>query len=204
MTKLDLKKEHHELFFPPRDHFVEVRVPRLSFVKIDGRGDPNTTTDYRTAVEWLYSVSYSMKFYAKNGLARDYVVPPLEALWWSEDPGAFVRREKNRWQWTVMIMVPDFITPNMFDEAISKTLKKRSDRPSTLRFEDIVEGRSLQMLHVGSYDDEAPVLKRLHEDAMPRLGVTFHGPHHEIYLNDPRRVAPARLRTILRQPIRNI
>jgi len=204
VTKLDLKKAHHELFFPPRDRFAEVRVPRLFFVKVDGRGDPNTATDYITAVEWLYGVSYSMKFFAKNELARDYVVPPLEALWWSEDPAAFVRREKDCWQWTVMIMVPDFITLNIFDEAVSKTLKKRGDRPSSLRLEDLVEGRSLQILHVGSYDDEAPVLKRLHEDIMPRKGVTFHGPHHEIYLNDPRRVAPARLRTILRQPISDI
>lgn len=204
MDKLDLKKQLRDLFNPPKHDFVEIIVPTLSFVKIDGAGDPNTAPASRTAVEWLYGVSYAMKFAAKDGLARDYVVPPLEALWWSDDPGSFVRREKDRWQWTVMIMAPGFVTPAMFEDAVAKTLAKRDDRPASLRFEPYAEGRSLQILHIGSYDDEGPVLKRLREAVMPGRGVTFDGPHHEVYLSDPRKTDAARLRTILRQPVRAV
>lgn len=203
MIKLDLKKEYRELFSPPKHRFVEVTPPKMSFVKVDGAGDPNTAAAYKTAVEWLYGVSYAMKFAAKDVLARDYVVPPLEGLWWSDDPGTFIRREKDRWQWTMMIMTPAFATASMFEDAVAKTLAKRGDRPSSLRFEFYAEGRSLQIMHVGSYDDEGPVLKRLHDDVMPELGVTFDGPHHEVYLSDPRKTEPAKLKTILRQPIRN-
>lgn len=204
MAKLDLKKEFRELFAPPNRAFVEVSVPAMRFVQVDGAGDPNTAAAYRTAVEWLYGVSYAMKFAAKEVLARDYVVPPLEALWSSDDPGTFVRREKDRWHWTVMITAPDFVTGAMFEDAVAKTLNKRNDRPPSLRFEPYVEGRSLQTLHIGSYDDEGPILKRLHEEVMPALGVTFDGPHHEIYLGDPRKTDPGKLKTILRQPVRNI
>ncbi|MEN3749856.1 GyrI-like domain-containing protein [Sphingomonas sp. HF-S3] len=202
MDKLDLKKQLRALFAPSSRDFSDIDVPILTFVKVDGAGDPNTAPAYRTAIEWLYGVSYAMKFAAKARLGRDYVVPPLEALWWSDDPGSFVRREKDRWRWTVMIMAPDFVTPAMFEDAAAKTSRKRADRPSTLRFEPLAEGRALQILHIGSYDDEGPTLSRLHEEVMPALGVTFSGPHHEIYLSDPRRTDPARLRTILRQPVR--
>jgi hypothetical protein len=202
MNKLDLKKQLRALFAPSSRDFSDIDVPILTFVKVDGAGDPNTAPAYRTAIEWLYGVSYAMKIAAKARLGRDYVVPPLEALWWSEDPGSFVRREKDRWRWTVMIMAPDFVTPAMFEDAAAKTSRKRADRPSTLRFEPLAEGRALQILHIGSYDDEGPTLSRLHEEVMPALRVTFSGPHHEIYLSDPRRTDPARLRTILRQPVR--
>ena len=203
MTKLDLKKEYRELFNPSKHKFVEVKPTTMRFVKVDGAGDPNIAAAYKTAVEWLYGVSYAMKFAAKDVLARDYVVPPLEVLWWSDDPGTFIRREKDRWQWTMMIMTPDFVTDSMFEDAVVKTLAKRSDRPSSLRFEPYAEGRSLQIMHIGSYDDEGPVLKRLHNDVMPELGVTFDGPHHEVYLSDPRKTEPNKLKTILRQPIRS-
>jgi len=202
MTKLDLKKTYRALFNPPKDSFAEIVVPKMAFVKADGVGDPNTADEYKRAVEWLYGVSYAMKFAAKDRLGRDYVVPPLEALWWADDPGAFVRREKDRWRWTVMIMAPDFIGEADFDEGVAKTAAKRGQRPTSLRFECYDEGRSLQILHIGSYDDEGPTLKRLHEEAMPSLGATFNGPHHEIYLSDPRKTEPAKLKTILRQPIR--
>ena len=204
MEKIDLKRRYRELFHPPTKAFVDLVVPTMTFVKVDGAGDPNTAAAYRTAVEWLYGVSYAMKFAAKNDLGRDYVVPPLEGLWWSDDPGAFVRREKDQWRWTVMIMAPDFVTADLFEAAVARTLAKRSDRPSSLRFEPYPEGRSLQILHIGSYDDEGPVLARLHDDVMPRQGLTFAGPHHEIYLSDPRRTVPTRLKTVLRQPIRPV
>jgi hypothetical protein len=201
MPTFDVKTTLRALFDPPKGRFVEVDVPEMTFVKVDGAGDPNTTVAYRTAVEWLYGVSFAMKFGSKAHLDRDYVVPPLEALWWSDDPGSFVRREKERWQWTVMILVPDFVTRDLFDLALAKMTAKRSDRPATLRFEPYAEGWSLQTMHVGSYDHEAPTLHHLHDEVMPALGVDFNGPHHEIYLSDPRRTAAAKLRTILRQPV---
>lgn len=202
MEKIDFKTQFKALYAPSAKDFVEVDVPAMTFVKIDGAGDPNAAPAYRTAVEWLYGVSYAMKFAAKAALARDYVVPPLEALWGADDPESFVRREKHLWRWTVMIMVPDFVSRDIYDAAVKKTEAKSGPPPASLRLEPHDEGRCLQILHVGNYDDEGPTLARLHHEIMPALGVTFNGPHHEIYLSDPRKVAPAKLKTILRQPIR--
>lgn len=204
MTKMDFKKEMKPLFTAPTGDFVEVHPPCLRFVKGDGAGDPNQSPAYRRAVEWLFSVSYAMKFASKRTLDRDYVVPPLQGLWDGDDPGSFVRREKDRWHWTMMVMAPDFLERRLFDDAVEKTTGKLGQPPESLRFEDYDEGRSLQILHVGAYDDEGPVLARLHDEVMPNMGVTFNGPHHEIYLGDPRRTEASRLKTILRQPIRPI
>src|SRR5690606_24193341 len=111
---------------------------------------------------------------------------------------------KGEWKWTMMIMVPDFVDRDLFEQAVAKAAKKLGGVPETLRLETCVEGRCLQTLHIGSYDDEAPVLARLHDELMSAQGLTFNGPHHEIYLSDPRRVAPEKLRTILRQPVRPV
>jgi len=201
MSTEDLKKTLKTLYNPPSADFVELVVPPRTFVKVDGEGDPNTAVEYKTAVEWLYPVSYAMKF-ASKALDRDYVVPPLEALWWADDPKSFVTRDKAAWKWTVMLPVPDFVSTSMFDTAVAKTMTKRTDKPATLRFEPFDEGRCLQIMHIGSYDDEGPTLARLHDEIMPTRGLTFNGAHHEIYLSDPRKTEPARLKTILRQPVR--
>lgn len=201
MDKIDLKKRFKDLYRASPCAFCEIHVPPRTFVKVDGAGDPNAAAAYRDAVAWLYGVSYAMKFAAK-ALGQDYVVPPLEALWWADDPGSFVRREKDDWRWTVMIPAPDFVTGSQFDAAVAKIQGKLGARPDSLRFESHAEGRSLQILHVGRYDDEGPTLERLHHEVMPGLSVTFNGPHHEIYLSDPRKVEAAKLPTILRQPIR--
>lgn len=179
-----------------------VDVPAMDFVMVDGAGDPNTAPAYRTALEWLYSTSYALKFAARAELGRDYVVPPLEGLWWADDPADFTARRKHAWRWTMMIMAPDFITPDMFDKAAAKAARKLGGAPPGLRYERYAEGRSLQVLHVGSYDDEGPVLAQMHDVEMPARGLAFNGHHHEIYLSDARRTAPDRLRTILRQPVR--
>lgn len=201
MEKIDFKTTLKGLYAPPAGKFVPVDVPRMRFVKVDGQGDPNTAPAYRAAIEWLYSVSYALKFAAK-ARGADYTVPPLEGLWWADDPSAFTKREKDLWRWTMMIMVPDFTTGDMFAAALAKAGAKLGTPPATLRLEDYHEGPSLQTLHRGSYDDEAPVLAHLHDEVMPARGLTFNGPHHEIYLSDPRRTEPARLRTVLRQPVR--
>lgn len=202
MDKVDFKKTLGRLYNAPSDEFAAVDVPPMQFVKVDGEGDPNTASAYRTAVEWLYGVSYAMKFAARSALGRDYVVPPLEGLWSADDPRSFVSRDKDRWRWTMMILVPEFVTHAMFEEAVAKTGRKSGTPPETLRLEDYHEGPSLQILHIGSYDDEGPVLARLHDVVMPGENMDFNGPHHEIYLGDPRRTEPSKLRTILRQPVK--
>ncbi|MGD9885667.1 MAG: GyrI-like domain-containing protein [Reyranella sp.] len=202
MAKIDFKKKLKPLYSPPAGEFVPVEVPLMQFAKVDGEGDPNTAPAYRSAVEWLYGVSYAMKFAAKAALGKDYVVPPLEGLWWADDPASFVTREKNQWRWTMMIMAPEFVARDAFENAAAKTGRKLGRPPKSLRLEPYGEGLSLQTLHVGSYDGEGPVLARLHGEVMPSKGVTFNGPHHEIYLSDPRKTEAARLRTILRQPVK--
>lgn len=129
-------------------------------------------------------------------------MPPLEGLWWARDIDSFVRRDKVAWSWTMMISAPDWITGAMFDAALAKASAKLGAAPESLRLENYHEGLSAQTIHVGSYDDEGPVLKRLHEEFLPQNGLVETGHHHEIYLSDPRRVAPEKLRTILRQPVR--
>lgn len=178
-------------------------VPAMRFVMVDGSGNPNTATAYQTAIQWLYSTSFALKFVAK-ALDHDYVVPPLEGLWWADDPADFTARRKDNWRWTMMIMAPDLITLDMFADAVAKSASKLGDPPNSLRLEQYEEGRCLQVLHVGSYDDEGPILARLHDVEMPERGLTFNGHHHEVYLSDPRRAAPSRLKTILRQPVRSL
>ncbi len=204
MQKIDFKRTLKDCYGPARGRFVEVDVPPLQFVMIDGSGDPNTAAAYTQALSWLYPVSYGAKFAAKQHLGRDYVVPPLEGLWWADDPRDFVVRNKENWHWTMMIMLPDFVTPDLYDTAVAKARKKLGAPPATLRRAALNEGTCLQTLHIGSYDDEGPTLARLHDQEMPDRAVTFNGPHHEIYLGDPRRTAPERLKTILRQPVRPV
>lgn len=203
MEKIDFKTGLPNLYKPPADRFVSVDVPAMQFVKVDGQGDPNRAPAYKQAIEWLYSVSYAMKFAAKVAKGKDYVVPPLEGLWWADDPADFVARRKDRWWWTMMIMAPEFIDMVLFEAAIDKSKKKLGTPPDSLRLERLEEGAALQILHVGSYDDEGPTLAQLHDKEMPARNLIFAGPHHEIYLSDARKTEPAKLRTILRQPVKS-
>ena len=200
MTKIDFRKtlRHYQA-----SRTIElVNIPAMTFVMVDGSGNPNTAQAYQTAIQWLFSTAFALKFAAK-ALGHDYVVPPLEGLWWADDPADFVSRRKDTWHWTMMIMAPDFITQAMFEDAVVKTAAKLGRAPGSLRLAPLHEGPSLQVLHIGSYDDEGPVLARLHDTEMPARGLTFNGHHHEIYLSDARRTAPEKLKTILRQPVRN-
>jgi hypothetical protein len=203
MDKIDFKKKLSTLYSAPTGNFATIDVPVMQFVKIDGMGDPNCDPAYKRAIEWLYSVSYAIKFAAKTKLQKDYVVPPLEGLWWADNPDDFVGRRKDRWRWTMMIMVPDFVERPMYEAALAKSRGKLGEPPPSLRFEPLDEGRCLQTLHIGSYDDEGPTLAKLHNETMPAKGVTFAGPHHEIYLSDARKTSPEKLRTILRQPVKS-
>jgi hypothetical protein len=202
MTKIDFKKTLKHLYHPPRDEFQRVEVPEMQFLMVDGHGDPNTAPAYQQAVEALYAVAYKLKFLSKEN-AQDYVVPPLEGLWWAEDMEVFTTsRNKNQWDWTMMIMTPDWISPAHYRTALD-LVREKKDLPALdlIRLESYREGLSAQILHIGSYDQEGPTLKRLHNEWLPAQGLAPAGKHHEIYLSDPRRVAPEKLKTILRQPV---
>jgi hypothetical protein len=203
MPKTDFKRELKHLYNPPKT-FTLVDVLPMSFLMIDGHGDPNTARAYVDAVEALYAVAYKVKFASKKELDQDYVVPPLEGLWWAKDMDTFtVRRDKSTWDWTMMIMQPEWITQDMVEQAIRQVTKSK-DLPALpkLRMETYREGLSVQILHIGSYDDEGPTLARLHHEYLPQNGLIEAGKHHEIYLSDPRRTAPEKLKTVLRQPVR--
>jgi hypothetical protein len=205
MNKLDFKKDLAPLYAPKNTDWELIEIPAMNFLMVDGKGDPNTATEYRDAVAALYGVSYALKFMSKQRLEKDYGVAPLEGLWWAEDPAAFENARKSEYQWTMMIMQPEWITETMASEAVAATAaKKELPALSKIRFERYDEGRSLQLLHVGSYDDEAPKLKYLHAELMPLHKLTFNGHHHEIYLSDPRKTASSKLKTIVRQPVKRV
>jgi len=219
MTKIDFKKEFKSLYSPSRIEFQVIEVPPMQYLMIDGKGDPNTAKEYQDAIEALYALAYKLKFMSKKALERDYVVPPLEGLWDSpemvfsltgvDDEDVWVEKFKasNRdsWQWTMMIMQPEWITSEMFEETHEQV--RQGKNPVSLdrmRFERYEEGLCVQILHVGPYAEEAPVLANLHTKYLPENGYTEAGKHHEIYLSDPRKTAPEKLKTVLRQPVRVI
>lgn len=199
--KVDFKKTMKPYWQPPVGRFVVVDVPELGFAMIDGTGDPNTAPDYSAAISWLYTLSYTLKFMSKAE-GRDYGVAPLEGLWWSDDIVDFLEGRKDRWSWTAMIMQPDWITPSEFEDARKKAEAKLGAAPLSLRLERFKEGLSVQTMYVGPYSDEGPTIRELHETFLPANGLLETGKHHEIYLSDPRRVAPQKLKTIIRQPVR--
>ncbi len=203
MDKYDIKKAHRELYTGGAD-FRFVDVPELQYLAVDGSGDPNTSPEYAAAVEALYSTAYPLKFMSKKTLDRDFTVAPLEGLWRADDPAAFTRRDKASWSWTMLIAQPDWILPEHVDAAVDAANKKGAASAHRVRMRRLTEGRCVQVLHIGSYDDEGPTLERLHREFMPEHGLTFNGDHHEIYLSDPRRTAPEKLKTILRQPVRAV
>ncbi|MEV4689268.1 GyrI-like domain-containing protein [Microbacterium sp. LWH3-1.2] len=202
MNKLDLKKSIGA-YAAPRGSFEIVEVPPMRYLMIDGHGDPNTSQAYGHAVAAVFSVAYKLKFLSKGELGRDYVVMPLEGLWWSDDMSAFTsERDKSRWSWTMMSLVPEWLDARHFERARDAAAAKGGPPAlDRLRLAELAEGRCVQTLHVGSYDDEAPVLAEMHERFIPEAGLRMRGLHHEIYLADPRRSAPEKLRTILRQPV---
>ncbi len=204
-AKIDLKKELRELYTAPKDRFVLVRVPKLRYLAVSGAGDPNTAPAYAQAVEALFSVAYTLKFFSKRELGQDYVVPPLEGLWWADDWEAFVRRDFGAWRWTMLVLTPPWITAEQAQAAMAEAGRKRSLAAlPKLEVEEIEEGPCLQILHIGPYVDEGPTLRRLHREHLPQAGLEPTGLHHEIYLSDPRKTEPRKLRTILRQPVREV
>ncbi len=200
--KTDLRKEL-DSYRARHGEFRLIEIPPRRYVMVDGHGDPNSAAEYTEALEVLYPVAYALKFASKDGLGRDYVVPPLEALWWAQDMAAFPRRDKAAWSWTLMLVTPDWLTPDDVAAARAAVAARKPGLPvERVRDEVLDEGLCVQTLHVGSFDDEGPVLADLHDRFVPEHGLVLTGRHHEIYLSDPRRTAPPELRTILRQPVR--
>ncbi len=203
--KIDLKKQI-PTYAAPRGRFEIVTVPPMRYLAIDGAGDPNISRAYADALATLYPVAYALKFLSKSELDRDYVVMPLEGLWWSDDMATFTAaHDKNRWLWTAMILVPDWLDDPRVDVAVER-VRAKGGAPAieALRVEALDEGLCVQTLHVGPYDAEGPVLESMHDDFIPANGLRMTGRHHEIYFGDPRRTAPEKLRTILRQPVERV
>jgi len=199
-TKIDFKKEFKELYAPSSKEFSIVKVPKMNFLSIDGKGDPNTSKEYKEAIEALFPVAFKLKFTAKKELKQDYAVMPLEGLWWAEDMSKFSAKDKNAWLWKSLIMQPSFITQKMFQKAVDE-VKTKKDLPglAKIKFETLEEGLSAQILYIGSYSEEKTTIEKLHA-FIKEQGGSLHMKHHEIYLSDPRKTAPEKLKTIIRQP----
>jgi hypothetical protein len=216
MMKIDFKKEFKHLYQSTTKEFQVLEVPPMQFLMLDGRGDPNTAQEYQDAIEALYAVAYKIKFTSKKTLGKDYVVPPLEGLWGSPEMifsltgirderewiDTFQTSDRDSWHWTMMILQPEWITPEIFSQASEEVRKgKNPTSLDKLRLESYDEGLSVQILHIGPYANEGPILAKMHTKFLPENGYTEAGKHHEIYLSDPRKTAPEKLKTILRQPI---
>jgi hypothetical protein len=199
-TKVDFKRELRELYAAgPEPTLVD--VPALNYLMIDGHGDPNTAVQYRDAVEALYAISYAAKFIVKSASdGLDYGVLPLEGLWWTTDMSTFSTEDKSAWDWTMMIMQPDVVTAEVLDQALAKTAIKELAGQERARLERFTEGSSAQVMHLGPYAAEQPTIERLHT-FIAEQGRQLRGKHHEIYLSDPRRTAPEKMKTIIRQPV---
>ena len=205
MDKYDVKVVHKALYAPSAREFAIVEVPPMRYLAVDGHGDPNTSPLYAEAIEALYGVAYTLKFASKKELGRDFVVAPLEGLWRAEDLNAFVTGDKESWDWTLMINQPDWIDDDDVASAITTARAKNPvDSLDRLRMLTLAEGTSVQILHIGPYADEGPTLHKLHHEYLPANGLDFNGDHHEIYLNDARRTDPAKLKTVLRQPVKPV
>jgi hypothetical protein len=201
MKKIDVKKDLKRLYLPSAKEVVQVEVPAMNFLMIDGQGDPNTSPSYQAAVEALFSVAYAIKFKVKKTLAIDYGVLPLEGLWWADDMSAFSVGDKSGWKWTMMIMQPEFVSTALVRDTIAE-VKKKKELPALvqLRFAPFREGKAAQVLHVGPFSAEGPTVARVHAfiDAVGKRS----GKHHEIYLSDIRKADPAKWKTVIRQPLR--
>ena len=206
MSPLDLVKTLHPLYKPPAGRCVIVEVPELAFLMVDGTGDPNSSQEFENAIQALYSAAYTLKFtFKKTDPEREFKVAPLEGLWWTDDLAPSMddlQRDREAWHWTLMIPVPDSVTADDVRRALEQAARKR-ELPSAplLRLERFEEGLAAQTLYVGPYSEEAPTIERLHA-FVTEQGYELRGRHHEIYLGDPRRAAPEKLKTIVRHPVR--
>ena len=206
---IDYKKTQKDFYFPKTAPSV-IEVPEMVFIMVDGEGDPNTSESYQTALEILYGLSYSIKM-SKKGAASpsgyfEYVVPPLEGLWWFKDGGETDVSKKNEYCWTSMIRQPEFVNAEVFEAAKTALSKKKPGLAlERARLELFTEGLCAQVMHIGAYDDEPATIAGLYkfvEDSGYLVDLSETRRHHEIYLGDPRKIAPEKRKTVIRYPIK--
>lgn len=200
--KIDLKKQFKQLYGPSAREAMMVEVPEMNFLMIGGVGDPNKSQEFQEAIDALYSISYTLKFMLKKGKeALDFVVMPLEGFWWTDDMTQFSMDNKDIWKWTLMIAQPEQVTEELFEKALDQARKKK-DSPALakVRLQSFHEGLAAQIMHIGPYSAEGPTVEKLH-GFIREKGYKLRGKHHEIYLSDPRRSTPERMKTVLRQPV---
>ena len=202
MVKIDFKKEYKELYKQSSKKVSFVEVPKLNYLAIDGEGDPNTSQEYKDSIEALMTVSYKTKFIMKKEHKKDYVVMPLEGLWWEDGVNKVSIEDKSKWKWTSILMQPNFVKEEHIGQAKEEVAKKKN-LPSLdkIKFIELDEGLSAQILHIGPYSEEGPTVEKLH-NAIEENSYEFNGIHHEIYLSDVRRAKPEKLKTIIRQPVK--
>ena len=205
----DFKKEYKE-FYMPADRPSIVTVPPMNYIAVRGEGDPNAEDGaYKQAIGLLYGIAFTIKM-SKKGDHRiegffDYVVPPLEGFWWQDGVKWIDYARKDRFQWISVIRLPDFVTKKDFDRAVAEATRKKKTDFSRAEFLTCDEGLCVQCLHIGSYDDEPATVEQMHrymEELGYALDITEQRLHHEIYLSDVRKVAPEKLKTVIRHPIR--
>ena len=199
---IDDKREFRRLYAPGREPEL-VEVPRMPFLMVDGTGDPNSAPAFQAAVEALYAASYGLKFTIKRGATgADHVVMPLEGVWSVPGQTGYPDRDADGWRWTLMIRQPDEVTVTMAADAIhDAAVRKPLPAATRLRLEAFEEGPAAQIMHIGPFNEERPTIERLMA-FIESQGLEPTGRHHEIYLSDPSRTAPERLRTILRHAVR--
>jgi hypothetical protein len=199
LDKVDFKKELKELYNPSAKEISVIDVPAMNFLLVDGEGAP-TSPQYGEAIEALYASAYTLKFMVKKSIAIDYAVMPLESLWWMDDMTKFSVDRKDEWKWTAMIMQPKYVTAEDFKVAVEQVQKKKNlPALRKVRFESFKEGTAAQIMYIGPFSDEGPIIQKIHT-YIQNGGHNLCGKHHEIYLNDPSKTAPEKLKTVLRQP----
>ncbi len=198
---VDLKKLLRDAYSAKVGEPKLVDIGPRPFLMIDGHGDPNTAPEYVDAVEALYPIAYAIRARIKKETGDAYTVMPLEGLWWADDMKLFSVERKGDWNWTMMISLPDVVSVEIAEATIEDTARKKQlSAGSRVRFEVFGEGECVQVMHLGPYAAEAPSIEVLHR-YIEEQGLSRRGLHHEIYLGDPRRTEPARLKTIIRQPV---
>jgi hypothetical protein len=206
---VDYKKTEKDLYQPKTTPSI-IDVPEMTFITVDGKGDPNTSEAYKTAMETLYGLSYSIKMSKMGGTQPEgyfeYVVPPLEGLWWSQDGGTIDYANKDSFYWTSMIRQPDFVTLEVFEAAKTALSKKKPELDTSIaQLIKLTEGLCVQAMHIGSYDNEPATIAAMEKYAVEigyAIDINDTRRHHEIYLSDPRKVASEKLKTVIRHPIR--